>query len=83
MVIRREKQLLLVGLFEHNKWNKEKWAAFWFSSNLELRHFLLDEYKKPIYLFVEDRQHQMDFLDDPAFRQINKRIWQYKGITNH
>ena len=66
------------GLFEYNKWNKEKWAAFWFSPDLDLRHFLLNDYEKPIYIFVGDRQHQMDFSNDSAFERISKRIWKYE-----
>ena len=73
-----ERKTIAPGLFEYNKWNKEKWAAFWFSPDLELRHFLLDEYEKPIYLFVGDRQHKMDFSDDPRFEKISKRIWKYE-----
>lgn len=66
------------GLFEHNKWNREKWAAFWFSPDLELRYFLLDEYQGPIYLFVGDKQHKMDFSNDPRFEKISKRVWKYE-----
>jgi len=73
-----ERKTIAPGLFEHNKWNKEKWAAFWFSPDLGLRHFLLDEYEKPIYLFVGDRQHQMDFSNDPRFEKISERIWKYE-----
>ena len=73
-----ERKTIAPGLFEHNKWNKEKWAAFWFSPDLELRYYLLDMYEKPIYIFVGDRQHQMDFSDDPRFIKINKRIWRYE-----
>jgi hypothetical protein len=73
-----ERKTIAPGLFEHNKWNKEKWAAFWFSPDLELRYFLLDEYEGPIYLFVGDRQPQMDFSDDPRFIKISERIWKYE-----
>ena len=66
------------GLFEYNKWNRDKWAAFWLSPDLKLRHFLLDEYKGPIYIFVGDKQHPMDFSDDPRFTRRSKRIWKYE-----
>jgi len=73
-----ERKTIAPGLFEHNKWNKEKWAAFWFSSDLELRHLLLDEYQKPIYIFVGDKQKKIDFSNDPRFEKISKRIWKYE-----
>jgi len=73
-----ERKTIAPGLFEHNKWNKERWAAFWFSPDLDLRYYLLDMYEKPIYLFVGDRQPQMDFSNDPRFEKISKRIWKYE-----
>jgi len=73
-----QRKTIAPGLFEYNKWNKKEWAAFWFSNDLNLRHSLLDEYEKPIYLFVGDSQHPMDFSGDPAFKKINERIWKYE-----
>jgi len=66
------------GLFEHNKWNREKWNIFWFTDNNEIRCILLDEYQKPIYIFVGDKQKKLDFSNNPRFEKISKRIWKYE-----
>lgn len=73
-----QRKTIAPGLFEYNKWDKKEWATFWFSPDLELRHSLLDEYGRPIYLFVGDKQHQMDFSNDSRFKKINSRLWLYE-----
>ena len=66
-------------LFEYDKWSVLKWKTFWSTGNLELRHQLLDEYEKPLYVFIGDRAGRMDFSSDPAFIRISQRIWRYSG----
>jgi len=73
-----ERKTIAPGLFEYNKWNKKEWEAFWFSSDLTLRHRLLDEYEKPIYIYTGDKGGKMDFSGDPRFERISKRIWKYE-----
>lgn len=73
-----ERKTIAPGLFEYNKWNRSDWNAFWYTSDIELRHTLLDEYEKPIYLFVGDKEPKLDFSGDPKFTRISPRIWKYE-----
>jgi hypothetical protein len=73
-----ERKTIAPGLFEYNKWNKKEWEAFWFSSDLTLRHRLLDEYEKPIYIYTGDKGGKMDFSGDVRFEKISKRVWKYE-----
>lgn len=72
-----ERKTIAPGLFEYDKWSQVEWMNFWATENLELRHSLLDRYKRPIYIFIGDRQC-LDFSGDPRFKRISKRIWKYE-----
>jgi len=73
-----ERKTIAPGLFEHNKWNLAEWNAFWRSKDATLYYILLDKYPSPIYIFVGDRQIQLDFTGIAGFERISKRIWKYK-----
>jgi len=74
-----QRKTIAPGLFEYNKWDLKKWQTFWLSNNQELRHQFLDEYQKPLYIFIGDKMGRMDFSGDAAFQKIGPRIWQYIG----
>ena len=72
-----QRRTIAPGLFEYNKWDLMTWQTFWTTDNLELRHQLLDQYERPVYVFIGDRVGQMDFSNDLSFVKISKRIWKY------
>jgi len=74
-----ERKTIAPGLFEHNKWNLAEWNAFWRSRDATLYYILLDKYPSPIYIFVGDKQIQLDFTGVAGFERISKRIWKYEN----
>lgn len=67
------------GLFEHDKWDLMKWKIFWSTSNINIKRKLLDEYDKPLYIYVGDVVGKMSFKNDPGFQKVSKRVWKYIG----
>ena len=74
-----ERKTIAPGLFEHNKWNLAEWNAFWRSKDATLYYILLDKYPSPVYIFVGDKQVQLDFTGIAGFERISKRIWKYEN----
>ncbi|MGV8152625.1 MAG: glycosyltransferase family 39 protein [Candidatus Nanoarchaeia archaeon] len=44
------------GLFDYNVHNKEQWTLFWTTNNLTEMNSFLNNYKKPLYIFIGQRQ---------------------------
>jgi len=73
-----ERKTIAPGLFEYDQWNREEWWGFWTTKDPDVWDLLLDRYKKPVYLFLGDKQHQIDFSSNARFEKISKRIWKYE-----
>ncbi|MFH1256288.1 MAG: hypothetical protein V1494_03255 [Candidatus Diapherotrites archaeon] len=47
--------IIAPGLFDEDKWNKEKWERFWGTSDENTFNQMLSEYGKPIYVFISSK----------------------------
>lgn len=74
-----ERNTIAPGLFSHNKWDYNDWKRFWFTGDRKERYALLNEYQRPLYIFIGDKDAFDVFRGDPAFVQQSKRIWKYVG----
>ena len=44
------------GLFQYNKHNEQEWITFWTTDNTEEIKQFLNEYEKPLYIFIGEKQ---------------------------
>jgi len=50
-----DKKIIAPGLFEYNKWNREEWQIFWFSSDIDMKIEMLRMYDvSPLYIYTGD-----------------------------
>jgi len=62
------------GLFELDRWNKTKWAAFWDGDDA-LRAKMLKDYadlQRPLYIFVGMNQPHYFFDESDCFEYIDR-----------
>ncbi|MCD4759906.1 EpsG family protein [archaeon] len=69
------------GLFDYNKHNQTQWATFWKTKNLKEIKKFLDEYNKPLYIFIGQQQpdnlKQFKSCFTTYYAQKNNKIYQY------
>ena len=44
------------GLFDYNVHNKQQWNEFWKTNNLTYIKEIMNAYKKPLYIFIGEKQ---------------------------
>ena len=75
------RDVIAPGLFSHNKWTRRQWENFWFGSK-ESRNQLLDQYDRPVYLYIGERQKPVKLSDDYNFKKITNRLWLYDPVID-
>jgi hypothetical protein len=64
------RKVIAPGLFDYNKWNYSQWDTFW-KANPEQAVSLLQDYAKPLYIFVGKYQRQnLEQYNHDCFREI-------------
>ena len=76
-----ERKTIAPGIFEHNKHNKQEWIDFWITTDIEEIKQFLNEYNKPLYLHVGEKQKdnikQFNECFTTYYEQNNNKIYQY------
>jgi hypothetical protein len=69
------------GLFEYNKHNKQEWINFWTTTDIEEIKQFLNEYEKPLYIHIGEKQpdniKQFESCFTTYYEKNNNKIYQY------
>lgn len=69
-----ERPTIAPGRFEYDQWDKDRWQKFWETGDLKM----LDDYPKPLYLYIGDHQPYLRF-EGKGLQRYSKRIYKYVG----
>ena len=76
-----ERNTIAPGLFEYNKHDKQGWINFWTTKDIEEIKQFLNEYEKPLYIFVGEKQpnniEQFEECFTTYYEQNNNKIYKY------
>lgn len=74
-------KIIAPGMLDENKWNYDKWYAFWSSKDIQKRALLLSEYNtKEIYIYTGNTFEHIAkdlFSEDPNIQKLNPHLWKY------
>jgi hypothetical protein len=69
------------GLFEFNKHDKKQWIEFWTTKDIEKIKQFLNEYEKPLYIHIGEKQpdniKQFESCFTTYYEKNNNKIYQY------
>jgi hypothetical protein len=76
-----ERKTIAPGLFEYNKHDKQEWINFWATKKIEEIKQFLNEYQKPLYIFVGEKQpnniEQFNECFTTYYENNNNKIYKY------
>ena len=76
-----ERKTIAPGIFEYNKHNKQEWIEFWTTTDIEEMKQFLNEYEKPLYLHIGEKQKdnikQFNECFTTYYEQDNNKIYEY------
>ena len=68
-----EQRVFGPGLFEHNRWSRAEWEAFW-DGDAELLPELFSRYESVVYFYRGEKQYQLEF-DAGSFTWVEGGWW--------
>ena len=76
-----ERKTIAPGLFAANKHEQPEWETFWTTKDIKEIKSFLDEYEKPLYIFMGKQQpdnlKQFDQCFTTYYNQDNNKIYKY------
>lgn len=66
------RNVIVPGLFDTDKWNKDQWQEFWSTNNTTYVKEMLSVYPKPLYIHITENQEGInrDKFSDSCFEEV-------------
>lgn len=80
-----QQRIIAPGMLDENRWNREQWQTFWFTTSSTERASLMAQYQtSTIYIFLAQNQSFFAplFASDPHFTPVTSQIWQF-NLNNY